>query len=272
MLRPIRRIAWAVFLLIWVGAAALWVRSYWRTDDVFLIYRGDGSEHLRIRRGMLALMHTDPMPPKKRQRIERVSVATVRDESQRGGIVLPQNYPTHEQWLSFSFDSRSYRQIAAQQSAQRARTISTGNPAALAAMQAFLAAQAKYFEARDAAADAPNDPKLTLNLMYAQRAMSDANRQVLVLQAQQIQVSAAPLLPPTAQWQLIFPAWSLLVVTSIPPGLLLALALARRRRKQRGLCATCGYDLRGNTSGVCPECGTPVASTVREIQSPRTDN
>ena len=24
-------------------------------------------------------------------------------------------------------------------------------------------------------------------------------------------------------------------------------------------CLSCGYDLTGNTSGVCPECGTPVA-------------
>jgi predicted amidophosphoribosyltransferase len=24
------------------------------------------------------------------------------------------------------------------------------------------------------------------------------------------------------------------------------------------LCPVCGYDLRGNTSGVCPECGTRI--------------
>ncbi|MFO0837932.1 MAG: hypothetical protein U1D55_05350 [Phycisphaerae bacterium] len=24
------------------------------------------------------------------------------------------------------------------------------------------------------------------------------------------------------------------------------------------LCEACGYNLRGNTSGVCPECGTPI--------------
>ena len=32
--------------------------------------------------------------------------------------------------------------------------------------------------------------------------------------------------------------------------------LAERRR--RGLCTACGYSLTGNTSGVCPECGTAV--------------
>jgi hypothetical protein len=30
------------------------------------------------------------------------------------------------------------------------------------------------------------------------------------------------------------------------------------RRQRRGLCPNCGYDLTGNVSGVCPECGTPV--------------
>jgi hypothetical protein len=28
------------------------------------------------------------------------------------------------------------------------------------------------------------------------------------------------------------------------------------RRNRKGLCARCGYNLTGNTSGVCPECGT----------------
>jgi ABC-type ATPase with predicted acetyltransferase domain len=35
----------------------------------------------------------------------------------------------------------------------------------------------------------------------------------------------------------------------------------RDRRAQRiaaGRCATCGYSLTGNLSGICPECGTRV--------------
>ena len=41
----------------------------------------------------------------------------------------------------------------------------------------------------------------------------------------------------------------------------LALVRARRLRlalRRAGLCVQCGYDLRGNVSGVCPECGMPV--------------
>ena len=30
------------------------------------------------------------------------------------------------------------------------------------------------------------------------------------------------------------------------------------RRAPKGHCQSCGYNLTGNTSGVCPECGTPI--------------
>jgi hypothetical protein len=32
----------------------------------------------------------------------------------------------------------------------------------------------------------------------------------------------------------------------------------RWRRRRRGLCLRCGYNLTGNVSGRCPECGTPT--------------
>jgi hypothetical protein len=34
--------------------------------------------------------------------------------------------------------------------------------------------------------------------------------------------------------------------------------LRRYRRRRKGLCVKCAYDLTGNVSGVCPECGTEV--------------
>ena len=39
--------------------------------------------------------------------------------------------------------------------------------------------------------------------------------------------------------------------------------LARQRRRRVGLCTSCGYDLTGNVSGVCPECGRAVV--VHEV-------
>ena len=32
----------------------------------------------------------------------------------------------------------------------------------------------------------------------------------------------------------------------------------RWERRRRGLCPMCAYDLTGNVSGVCPECGKPI--------------
>ena len=38
----------------------------------------------------------------------------------------------------------------------------------------------------------------------------------------------------------------------------------RRERKRRGFCVHCDYDLTGNESGVCPECGEKIARHGQE--------
>jgi hypothetical protein len=40
------------------------------------------------------------------------------------------------------------------------------------------------------------------------------------------------------------------------------------RHRRIGICLTCGYNLTGNTSGTCPECGTPVPKASAD-KSPR---
>lgn len=47
------------------------------------------------------------------------------------------------------------------------------------------------------------------------------------------------------------------------PLLIIARACQRWRRLRKGLCVACGYDLTGNVSGVCPECGTACARLQR---------
>ena len=56
----------------------------------------------------------------------------------------------------------------------------------------------------------------------------------------------------------LVPIWAAVV-----PGASVVLFWAWRRERKRRYrrpdqCAACGYDLTGNVSGVCPECGTPV--------------
>ncbi|MBN1511055.1 MAG: hypothetical protein JXB13_03495 [Phycisphaerae bacterium] len=41
------------------------------------------------------------------------------------------------------------------------------------------------------------------------------------------------------------------------------------RRWKRGHCVNCGYNLTGNVSGVCPECGTPIAREARSVSADR---
>jgi hypothetical protein len=45
----------------------------------------------------------------------------------------------------------------------------------------------------------------------------------------------------------------------------LALLLVWRtgKRRQPEACRNCGYDLTGNVSGICPECGTPIPEEVK---------
>jgi hypothetical protein len=60
------------------------------------------------------------------------------------------------------------------------------------------------------------------------------------------------------------PVWPIVALASVMPawGLLSAgRALVRRRRRKKGWCANCGYDLRAS-AGRCPECGTQVKTSV----------
>jgi len=60
-----------------------------------------------------------------------------------------------------------------------------------------------------------------------------------------------------ARWPfgaLTIPDWLLTAVVALPTFRSLGRVWVRRRRKARGLCVACGYDLRGGP-GRCPECG-----------------
>ena len=51
--------------------------------------------------------------------------------------------------------------------------------------------------------------------------------------------------------EILFPLWAPFLAAALPT----AYAWYRCRRRPPGHCPKCGYDLAGNTAGVCPECG-----------------
>ena len=58
--------------------------------------------------------------------------------------------------------------------------------------------------------------------------------------------------------------WLTMVFLSI---VVIIKGVQRRRREDESHCAKCLYDLTGNESGVCPECGTPTAAGLRRKRS-----
>jgi len=59
-----------------------------------------------------------------------------------------------------------------------------------------------------------------------------------------------------ASWGVVvLPYWMVLSPLTILPVLRGGAVAIALRRKRAGRCQLCGYDLTGNVSGVCPECG-----------------
>lgn len=62
--------------------------------------------------------------------------------------------------------------------------------------------------------------------------------------------------PPVAFWEIRLPLLPLFFLFASYPTIAFVRGPLRRwRRRRRGRCVKCGYDLTGNVSGVCPECG-----------------
>ena len=58
--------------------------------------------------------------------------------------------------------------------------------------------------------------------------------------------------------EIAMPSWILVFITSVLPAWSLSRFVRIRLKRPANLCQFCGYNLTGNTSGTCPECGTPI--------------
>jgi hypothetical protein len=67
--------------------------------------------------------------------------------------------------------------------------------------------------------------------------------------------------PNGSLYNISVPHWFAEGLLAVPPAAWLLAERRRRRRPQRGRCATCGYDLRA-TPDQCPECGTVARNEV----------
>jgi hypothetical protein len=70
-------------------------------------------------------------------------------------------------------------------------------------------------------------------------------------------------------WGVWVPHWLLVLILAPLPCWHFAMAWRRRRRRQTGLCPSCGYDLRASPDR-CPECG--LAMDVANPSMPASTN
>ena len=70
---------------------------------------------------------------------------------------------------------------------------------------------------------------------------------------------------PRYGWQVgdfpLIPHWSISFIFAVLPAVWLLEWVKARRLPKPGQCPACRYDLTGNTSGVCPECGSAIKAS-----------
>lgn len=59
------------------------------------------------------------------------------------------------------------------------------------------------------------------------------------------------------------PTWMIVLAFLLLPLWREGRRFAKRRRSHMNRCEKCGYNLTGNTSGTCPECGTAISNALQ---------
>ena len=71
--------------------------------------------------------------------------------------------------------------------------------------------------------------------------------------------------------RVVIPFWFALALTAILPVIWIRRWSRHRRAEDDGMphCAKCDYNLTGNVSGICPECGTLIQSQAKQEEMDR---
>lgn len=215
--------------LVLVG---FWIRSFWVTDEWFLIYRTAGSEQLSCSHGLWLFSHNRPDAG------DRGGIARVSHRSARTDSLL--SWRPSEHWHLFPYESvpppdprrvrQAREQIAVAQEAGRRAQVAWQEYLKRAAENGF----SDYAEFHGKQAE-------TLRVQQSGDLALSFLRRVL-----------------PSYWKVIVPAWLPAAVAAIIPCLWSHGWLRRRYLRFVGRCPQCGYNLTANTSGICPECGTPA--------------
>ena len=246
MKRRLLTLCSALSLLLCVAVCLLWVRSYWTTDEWFLIYRAaGGSEYIRSCRGQFVFRHTLPDGQEPHGGVERVSHRAVRTDTLPPGFGgSPDDRPAHRagrawplqrRWGPVRWDFRP--------AAQPLDAYHRDERAARQDAEARLA----VLRQNEHGPDPTYGPSIKAQIRTVEGRLNQRH-------------FLAP--PEGPRWQLTVPAWALAAASALLPGVwFLVPHLRRRRRRRAGLCVACGYDLRASPER-CPECGAAARSEL----------
>jgi hypothetical protein len=77
-----------------------------------------------------------------------------------------------------------------------------------------------------------------------------------------VELHSPPGTPPSSVHYTV-PLWMFVIAFGAAPAVRLRRSARARRLARRGHCPRCAYDLTGDLSGVCPECGAPAGKPAR---------
>ncbi|HEX4796979.1 MAG TPA: hypothetical protein VH370_24525 [Humisphaera sp.] len=244
------RISFTTFtMLLSAVIVGEWIRSYWKSDQLSLIRRDGSLNLIAVQQGKIVFHHHDQpsgQKPLKPKLFESQDIALANP---------PRPFGHGKGWGPFQFN----------------RIDSAGVMAADRREDAVKHFSIHRTGLRRESGNYRFDPETRQEVLIAgapsklsaqQRdELAHAEARLAFFLAQPSNDNAVYFYAP--HWRTIFPIWSVLIVVSVPSIWAGALTVRKRRRRSHGLCGVCAYDLTGNQSGVCPECGTAVPGQAR---------